>query len=435
MTNTFPTREFHRYFFSSLVLVTCSYATMLTDAAIGGYFIGPEAVSAVNLVMPINELFYALCLLLGGGAAIVGAQAYGRGDTQRVRQHFTVALTSVAGCLLALAIPTFALRHQIAGWLAADSSLLPFVRSYFSALIPWFVVNGLLFVVKEFTVLSGKPALVMRCAIAQLLTNVACNVLFLGVLHRGIGTLALSSVISAVVMLALLLPNYFRAECPFRLVRCRRNEYRSCLRTNMRFGSGLLSVDCSYLIFAFAMNALVLRLMGEEAMFVWSVIIMAFYTANYASAAGQQTCIALGGRYLGMAQGDIAARIRNRTIAYVGAFITMVLTLCFLCPDWVMPLWGASDSMRYAELLPGVAMAIPFVLVNNLLMLSLLSILQSGKVLRYSLLLAVVYLHLPVLFVVCHLLLPGHEWCCFLGMLPVQGVIYWIGKYAQSKIV
>lgn len=100
----FPQREYHRYILSSLVLVVCSYTTMLVDAAVGGHFLGGEAVSAVNLAMPISEIFYTFTLLLGIGSSIKASIDIGRNDIAQVRRTFTTAITSTFAGLLLLAL-------------------------------------------------------------------------------------------------------------------------------------------------------------------------------------------------------------------------------------------------------------------------------------------------------------------------------------------
>jgi len=320
-------------------------------------------------------------------------------------------------------------------FLAAGSSLQGMTRSYLSLMIPWFVADGIVTVLKFYTIISGHPVLVMRCAVVQFAVNVACNIVFLGVFHWGIWALAVSSLISITVMLAQLLPNYFSTGCPFRLVRCPREEFLRTFRSNVRYGSGFLFSDLAYMLFAFSMNALVLRLMGEEALFEWSVIMMVFLTASYAGTAGQEACIALCGRYEGMGRKDVAGRIHQRTCVWLAGFIVLLLAATFLFPKLMMPLFGASDPGQYSRLLPLIAFAIPLILVNNVANIYLLPIIRQGKVLAYTLLASVLSLHLPILMLIFHHFLPGNERWCFLAMLPLQaGLCYLSSRCRRDSI-
>jgi len=426
----FPQREYYRYLLSSLVLVVCSYATMLVDAAVGGHFLGEEAVSAVNLAMPISEIFYAFTLLLGIGSSIKASIDIGRNDIAQVRRTFTTAVTSTFAGLLLLAIIFWGMRHYIIDWLTAGTSLKTMTYSYLYALLPWFVIGGTLYVLRIFTTLSGKPELVMRSAILQFIVNICCNTLFLGLFHWGIWALAVSSLISAMVMGAILLANCSKSNCPFRLIRCSPSEYKSNFLVNCHYGIGLLTSNISYSIFVLMMNALVLRLIGEKQFYIWSVIMMIFLTASYIIMAGQETCITMGGRYTGLGMNDVVRRIHKRTHIILSSLILLIIALTFLFPNQLMPFFGVSNPEMNHAILPVLALSIPFVWFNNILSITLLPIMQKGKIWMYTGRVSILYLHLPLLFVVFHYLLPGNEWWCFISMIPIQAILLYASRDA-----
>jgi len=163
-------KEHARYLWAMFVTVLASQATMVVDAAVGGNLLGADAVSAVDLVMPVYEFFYGLVMMLGMGGCTVASMCLGRGDVVAVRRHFTAAMVS---------------------------SLL--------VMVLLFVLAGLLVNFMVFTSMAGRPMLMMSCAIVQFFLNVSCNLLLIKVAGLGIEALAYSSSFSCVVALLMLI--------------------------------------------------------------------------------------------------------------------------------------------------------------------------------------------------------------------------------------
>jgi len=420
MNKSFPTKEYWSYLLPMFILMMCSYATMMVDAAVGSHFLGPQIVAVVDLAMPITEIFYSITLLLGTGASLVASIEHGRGDSRKVSLHFTTAILSAALCLAFGVFMIYLFRHPILQWIAGESSLREDAYRYLMTLLPWFVTDNVLMIFRDFTILTGKPSLVMRCAVVQFLVNLSCNALFLGVLGFGVEGLAYSSLIGTLVNLLLLLPNYLRADSRFHLIRCSWEEAIHTLRTNIRFGSGFIGTDLTYIVFSLTMNALILRWMGEESLVQWSVIVMSFLTVNIASNAGFETCISLGGKYIGENQMPTAIRISRHASLDVTVWAVVLYMASFLFPSYVLPLFGASDPSAHQKLLPLLILAIPFVVMNNVLKLSFIPLLQQGQVGYFFLSLSLIYLQLPLFLALFHVFLPGCEWWSMLAMLPLQ---------------
>ena len=85
-------------------------ATM-TDAIVVSNLIGPDAISAINVVTPIISLFPTISLLFGIGGSVLAAKAIGRRDADEANRVFTAALMAslVSSILLTvvLFLPTF----------------------------------------------------------------------------------------------------------------------------------------------------------------------------------------------------------------------------------------------------------------------------------------------------------------------------------------
>jgi len=407
--------EHARFLGSMFVTVLASQATMLVDASVGGNLLGVEAVSAVDLVMPVYELFYALVLMLGMGGCTVASLCLGRGDVEAVRRHFTAAvLTSlVLMGLMGAGILVFRIGvvRMLCGGISMagtsgsgnESVLLGMTQDYLVAMVPYFVISGVSGIFMLFTAMAGRPGLVMWSAIAQFATNVTCNLLLINVSGMGIEALAYSSALGATVVLVMLLPNYFEEGCSFRMERCPGREILRALGGNVRFGGGFIAVEMAYAVMVYSMNALVLKFGGEHGLFLWSVVMMIYLTCDYASVAAQETLLSLGGRLLGAGDRAGFRKVYYRSLLFVLGWIGLILTGVFVLPDVVLPMFGAVETEEYSAVMKAVALAVPFIVGVTSGNLFLVRLVQRGKVVRYAVLSWTLYMAVPTVYWIAQL--------------------------------
>jgi len=422
--------EYYVFIGSLFVTVIAGYATMLVDAAIGGRYLGESAVSAVNLLMPVTETFGALALLLGAGANTVAALALGRGDILAVRKYFTAGLVSLCIAMALCLTFVLSLRKSIALMLSEGGPLYDYTLSYLSFIVIFSALNGVFLIIKFFTAMVGRPYLVMFCALCQLTVNVICDILFVKTLGLGISGLAYSSILAVLTGLGILIYSCVRLDCPFRIVRMDIGELLSVLKTNVRYGAGYIGVEVSYVLFHFLMNALVLRITGERGLFCWSVAIIFYFVGYYASGAAQETCISLGGRYMGVSDKSSVRSVYVRSSVFVTVWIVTVLALVFAFPDSVLPFFGVKGSD--ASLMKVMICAIPFIFGTNICSLALVPLIQKGRITRYILSNSALYLSIPLLFVGAHWLVPGSEWYGIACVALVHLTLY-VVLFCKSK--
>jgi len=408
------TKEHARYQGSMFVTVLASQATMVVDAAVGGNLLGADAVSAVDLVMPVYDIFFALVSMLGMGGCTVASMCFGRGDVVAVRRHFSAAVSSLLVVMVLLGVGILVFRDGVvrmlcgginleeASGVGGSSVLVSMTRDYLVAIVPFFVMAGMSQVFMIFTSMAGRPMLMMWCAIVQFCVNVSCNLLLIKVAGLGIEALAYSSAFSCVVTLLILLPYYLSDDCPFRMIICDFREGVSAVGGNIRYGVGFLVVNMAYSVMVFSMNSLVLRYSGEHGLFFWSLVLMIYLTGDYASSSAQETSLMLGGRLLGAGRKADARMVYNRSLLFALGWILLILAAIFAFPRLVLPLFGAAEVGVYPDLLRVIACAAPFVvgvILGNLLLIRLV---QRGKVVLYILLSCLMYLCVPLGYYIFH---------------------------------
>ena len=105
LTNTLTTEPVRKLFFRYLIpsicgtMVTSIY--VLADTIIIGKGIGIDAMAALNIILPLFNIFFGTGLLFGVGGSVLMSIARGKGDTQTGNCYFSVAvLLNAITCIL-----------------------------------------------------------------------------------------------------------------------------------------------------------------------------------------------------------------------------------------------------------------------------------------------------------------------------------------------
>ncbi len=106
-------KALRNFVFAAVLTAAAAQLAHTADSMIVGHIVGPDAVSAINLVLPLVEVLNCMGFLICFGANAMCAQAIGSGDKERVAKVFSSTLLTVMtlGLFVSLAICVFS--HQI----------------------------------------------------------------------------------------------------------------------------------------------------------------------------------------------------------------------------------------------------------------------------------------------------------------------------------
>lgn len=134
LTNTLTTEPVRKLFFRYLIpsicgtMVTSIY--VLADTIIIGKGIGIDAMAALNIILPLFNIFFGTGLLFGVGGSVLMSIARGKGDTQTGNCYFSVAvLLNAITCILYM-ILFLNFMEPIARFLGATDVTMPYVLNY-----------------------------------------------------------------------------------------------------------------------------------------------------------------------------------------------------------------------------------------------------------------------------------------------------------------
>ena len=99
-------QKFREYFLPTVLTALANNIAVMVDSVIVGNLLGSNAMSAINLLSPIVQLYFSLTILFGMGASVIIAYSKGKNDARAADRAFTCGFVSIAALSVILIIGT-----------------------------------------------------------------------------------------------------------------------------------------------------------------------------------------------------------------------------------------------------------------------------------------------------------------------------------------
>ena len=171
----------------------------IVDSIIMGHLIGPEAVSAIQNVVPVMGLMSGISFLFSAGASIITAKALGRRDFDEAGSSVTAAIFSCLGFGLIISLLSGVLTPKVSSMLCQDRALYDNTYKYLFVIMAGaflvFLFNGMSVLVETI----GYPRLVSLATFSTVIVNLICDILYVKVFSMDISGAALATLTGTLV--------------------------------------------------------------------------------------------------------------------------------------------------------------------------------------------------------------------------------------------
>lgn len=261
---------FMRYLVPSVFATMVTSIYVLADTIIVGKGIGTIAVAALNIVLPLYNIFFGLGLLFGVGGSVLMSILRGEGDEKGANAYFSTSL--VAMCVvLALSMAFFtAFMEKIALVFGGTPETMPYIMDY----MPYIVWGmGLFFFssyLQTFIRNDGAPRLAMYAVVSGGVANIILDYVFVYNFNMGMAGAAIATVMGSGLTVVILLTHFFtkKNNLHFSLKGVRPSFIKNIILNG--FASFLIEVASGVTIFVF--NIQLLKYAGNTGVSVYSII-------------------------------------------------------------------------------------------------------------------------------------------------------------------
>lgn len=259
-----------KYMIPSVIGMIGLSLCIFLDTMFIGKGVGNDGLAALNISIPVYNLFNATGLIFGVGGATVLAINIGKKRFEVLNKIFTTAII-IASCVgIIFSIVGGVYLEKIAILLGASNELLPLVIDYLRVILLASFIYILSSALNVFVRNDNAPKIAMWAIIGTNITNIILDYLLIFPFDMGMQGAAIATTIGQVVGIIILLTHFLSKESniKFKVSEFSLRYIRRILVNG--FPSFILEVSAGIVIFMF--NAKLLEIGGDIAVSAYSII-------------------------------------------------------------------------------------------------------------------------------------------------------------------
>ena len=260
-----------RFTLPSIVMMVFTSIYSVVDGMFVSNIVGANALSSINIIMPLIMIVGAFGFMLGTGGCAEVSKTLGEGDGKRADEYFSLLISTIIVIGVSLSAVCIIFIRPVARLLGASDILMADCITYGVILLAGCTFFMLQTSFQTFFIAAERPHLGLALTVASGVANMVFDFLFVYVLRMGIAGAAFATVIGYAIG-GLVPLFYFLAPNGSRLRLIRPRWYpRVLLRSSVNGASEMLS-NISASIVTFLYNIQMMRLAGESGVAAITVI-------------------------------------------------------------------------------------------------------------------------------------------------------------------
>ena len=330
------------FVFAAVLTAAATQLAHTADSMIVGHTVGPDAVSAINLVLPLVEVLNCMGFLICFGANAMCAQAIGRGDLDKVAKTFTSTIITVMTLGLAVSVLMCVFSWDIVDYMSDQPRLDDMANSYIHhyALGGW--LQMLSYGLCLFVATDGRPQIVTKAVIGGALMNGVMDVLLIVVLGMGVEGAALGS-LSMFLMNILILAYYLRKPGSSYKFKWPGKDYFRSFISNVKEGAPVTLSNSLMAVTILLLNNIVVTYLGADGLFLWSVCLQMLLLSYVFIDGIVESLFAVGGVLVGERDLKGLQILVRQALIMTGSLVALLIVFMYI-PGLVAHLFGVHSG-------------------------------------------------------------------------------------------
>ncbi len=376
-------KKIHQYILPGVLMTVAMQLGNVVDGMIVGNLLGPDAMAAIELSMPVLLILQMPALMLAMGGAAEAAVLLGKRKMREADGVFTASLLS--GALLSLIFVLFTpfLPHGLALALAGNQQMAALVEPYIAVNFGGIPVLTLAIIFCYFMNADSHPKLGSALFIIANGVNLVLDFLLIKGFHMGMAGSALSTIIGYLAGMVTVVFYFRSGQRMLRILSPEKTPGGVLQWVKAAARSGIPSAAFTLMsaLKSVVINSAIVRFLGNDSMAVYSVCANAVLIAELCVGG----VIGLVPNIAGILYGEkdyFGIRVLcKKVLIYSYLAIFGLLILFFAFPEGIAGLFGITQGKMLVMCKTALrifACGFPFYVYNKFLMSYYQTILQPG---------------------------------------------------------
>lgn len=350
-------RKYSEYFLPTVLTAMATNISMIVDAMIAGNILGKNALSAINLLSPISQLYFSLTIMFGLGASSIISIAKGKNDNKQANRVFTTAFISVILICIILIAVQLSLADEICSLLTNDSVLHSLLYKYYVPFIIGTPLNLLLLCSIYFIRADNRPRFASNIIIIVNIVNLIMDFVYMKVFNMNIEGSSIATVTGYAVGFIIMITHFIFKKSTlyfdFSILKMPKdffNIFISLITVGLSGALGTLLITIKMLF----LNSTIQSIGGRDAMASYSICSSSQIFMSMFITGASQTMIPIIGVCFGEKDHD-GIRYAFRRAAKILAIASIVIMIFIeVSPEPVIRLFGITSENDIANAIPAL---------------------------------------------------------------------------------
>lgn len=265
-----PQKLFFSYLLPSMCSNVFTSIYVITDTMMVGHGVGKEGLVALNLLLPVFNVFFAFGYMFGVGGSVLMSVAKGRKDEKEASSIFTTALLALILIGFALTIGCSLEIRRIAAVLGAKNENMELVLEYGR----WLMGSGVIYMLvpffQNFVKNDKDPKRAMIGSVAGSALNMLLDYILIFPMQLGMSGAIIATIIGNVINVVITISHLFTRQNTMKFkISSFRGKY---ILKVIKNGASSFLTELSVGIVIFVFNIQILSYLGERGIVIYSVI-------------------------------------------------------------------------------------------------------------------------------------------------------------------
>ena len=319
-------KKFNSFFLPTILMSLSSSLSVVADGIIVGNMVGADALAAVNLGMPLIQIFAAIFVFFGLGGSVLSAWYMGQHNQNLTNSVYTfTCICMVSIGLILTYVGCFEADSVAKALCMGNETLLSDTRKYIQPLLigatPIIFIPGIAYFIRTDAHARLASVLMISCNLFNIIYDVVFIKLTGSVYGAGLATIAanVSSFIFVII--------YYSSKLRTFKFRFNIDEIKEIFIPTFKAGTpGGITVGLIFLKLV-CLNSLVLEYAGREGMVAFSVCLSCLSLASMFISGAAQTMMPITGVLAGSGDSQGIRFVFKRTLAVLGISIIVLIVL------------------------------------------------------------------------------------------------------------
>lgn len=352
----------------------------LVDTVFAARFINTDALSAINIVCPVNYLSVGLGTMLAAGGNAVVSREMGAGNEREAKEDFTLIV--IAGAVIGFLMLAAGMLwcRQLIEVLGAGELLFLYCKDYLETLLLFIPANILQTIFSNLFVTAGKPGLGFGLSVLAGLANIVLDYVFIVIFDLGIRGAALGTGCGCLIPAVTGIVFFARSRGVLSFVRPRK-RWR-ILKESCFNGSSEMVGQMASAVTTFLFNRTMMRLLGEDGVAAITILIYAQFLLNTLLLGFSMGAAPIIGFFHGSRNGVQQRKLFRLCMGFVAAASLLVFAVSKLGGPYIVQLFAPYPSRVYQIAVNGFSIfSYSFLFCGfNIFTSAMFTALSNGKV-------------------------------------------------------